>query len=357
VLDLTHSYDVDNHIVPLNPILWQKLFRVLSEITDLWIPPKDNLPEDLSTVPISTFITPGSKSAVIVVLPDDVDLPHDPPKNSKRSSLSAYADLGYLYEDIPREPPPDGIPASEANFDYSDPEEEPPIDPTNGFGDYIGWEDFEWTTWWLLFGNSTFHDDGNSTSPILTEPDTLTNTTPHIFPRRVQSTLTTPVTPIGPWAKAFINGRRVPSTGSFSDTRDHNRMGEDQKAKLFALRTSATSQLHHSVWTLTQSLGDVINIGNKFVGIMYAARYAQHNLIRDMWKYMEKGARFPNLIMVDNIDNKSVVGLCVAINKYWSIATNAVAVKRDGLRRFAGRRTVGKVETDAVNHPLVDASN
>jgi hypothetical protein len=360
VLDITHDYDVDNWIAPLNDELWQKLFRELSNINDPWIPPKDNLPEDLSTVPISTFITPGSRSAVIVVLPDHVHLPQDPPKNSKRSS--AYADAGFLYADLPHEAPPDGIPFSEVNFDFSDPEVMPPIDETNGFGDYEGWEDFEWTTWWLLFGNSTTHDGSNSTSPILTDSpdmsDTPTNATPHIFPRRVQSTLNTPITPVGPWAKAFIHGKRVPSTGSYSDTRWDVKMGNDQRAKLGALRPSPTSPLHHTVWTLTQWWTDVVDFLIENHSIMGMARIAHHNLLRDIWKSpTQKGVTFPNLIQMDNIRDNSLAALCVVLNKKWSITTNAVAVKRDGLRTFAQRRTVGKVETVTVNETLVDASD
>jgi len=348
VLDLTHDYDVDNWIAPLNDELWQKLFRVLSRITDLWIPPKDNLPDDLSTVPISTFITPGSRSAVIVVLPDHVNLPQDPPKNRKRGS--AYAEAGQLYADLPRTPPPEPIHVDEA-----------PEDQTNGFGDYEGWEDFEWTTWWLLFGNSSSpasnESPGNSSTPFITEPDTPTNSTPHIFPRRVQSTLVTPITPIGPWAKAFINGRRVPSTGSYADSRHHDEVYNDQAAKLQALRTSPTSQLHHSYWIRTQSFTDILDEFNGAHSITGMATEIQHDLLRDIWKYMKRGVTFPNLIMIDNVIDNSVAALCVVINKAWSTASYAVAVKRSEPGSFAKRRIAGRVETVAVNETLVDASD
>lgn len=50
---------------------WKSLYDKLSGIKDLWIPANDTItPEqDLTTLPLSTFIQPGSKSAVILRIP------------------------------------------------------------------------------------------------------------------------------------------------------------------------------------------------------------------------------------------------------------------------------------------------
>ncbi|KUJ12043.1 PLC-like phosphodiesterase [Mollisia scopiformis] len=77
ILELSHEVDgADSGAThPLRdglpPNRWQELYTLLEGIADLWRPtnPDLPLPEDLSTMPISTFIRPGSKSAVLIRLP------------------------------------------------------------------------------------------------------------------------------------------------------------------------------------------------------------------------------------------------------------------------------------------------
>jgi hypothetical protein len=52
---------------------WMGLYDKLARINELWAPSEDvfnSLPSDLTTVPMSTFIKPGSRSAVIIRIPD-----------------------------------------------------------------------------------------------------------------------------------------------------------------------------------------------------------------------------------------------------------------------------------------------
>ncbi|KAF8855094.1 PLC-like phosphodiesterase [Acephala macrosclerotiorum] len=83
ILQITHELDGDagaEWVPGLPEERWQNLYKLLEEIRDLWIPSDTNLPDDLETLPISKFIQPGSKSAVIVRLPDHAPLPssHSP---------------------------------------------------------------------------------------------------------------------------------------------------------------------------------------------------------------------------------------------------------------------------------------
>jgi hypothetical protein len=53
---------------------WWELYKHLDRIDDLWIAPKienglPTIPWDLSTVPLNMFISPGSKSTVLIRLP------------------------------------------------------------------------------------------------------------------------------------------------------------------------------------------------------------------------------------------------------------------------------------------------
>jgi hypothetical protein len=69
ILDVSHDMNIDSDFRHLTPPEWQELYQALDGLADLWTPRSSNLPHDLSTVPLSTFITPGSKSSIIIRLP------------------------------------------------------------------------------------------------------------------------------------------------------------------------------------------------------------------------------------------------------------------------------------------------
>ncbi|PMD27267.1 PLC-like phosphodiesterase [Hyaloscypha hepaticicola] len=76
VLDLTHEMDgAGVHWKwELTVEQWQYLYEVLGHIKDLWSV-TSNIPQDYTSVPLSTFIHPGSKSAVLIRLPGYAPLP------------------------------------------------------------------------------------------------------------------------------------------------------------------------------------------------------------------------------------------------------------------------------------------
>jgi hypothetical protein len=313
-LDLSHDQDIDNWWLYFSDILWQRFFRELSKINDLWVPSNDNLPEDLSTVPITTFITPGSKSAVVVIVPDGAPLPADTPALNKRSTM---------YDDIPKTLPPEPDDNPEPyNPDY------PPIDPENGFGDYPGSEHFQWTSYWL------HHNLTNAAFPQLDIPANMTLKSNHISHAHALNTTEPILFPLGPWSKAFIHAYRISQTGSYSDTRSEFKLIPDQLAKLSSLRPSPSAPIHHSVWIITQWWTDAIDVWAWKHSIIYMARYAQHNLLRDLWGKMVRGKTWPNLIEIDNVEDNLVAALCVGINDYFSTTTTSAANKRSVRRRL-----------------------
>lgn len=81
VLELTHeiihdkSKPIEHHWnISFSDSNWLDLYDKLAGINQLWTPSNDifnSLPSDLTSVPMSTFIQPGSKSAVIIRIPDN----------------------------------------------------------------------------------------------------------------------------------------------------------------------------------------------------------------------------------------------------------------------------------------------
>jgi hypothetical protein len=78
VLDLTHEMDGtgDYWEWELAEEQWQCLYELLRDIKNLWSV-TSNIPEDYTSVPLSTFIQPGSKSAVLIRLPSYAPLPRE----------------------------------------------------------------------------------------------------------------------------------------------------------------------------------------------------------------------------------------------------------------------------------------
>jgi hypothetical protein len=70
IIDISHDMNSNNMYKPFTINKWQNLYKVLNQINDLWIPTSDDIPVDLSTLPLSSFITPGSRSSVLIRLPN-----------------------------------------------------------------------------------------------------------------------------------------------------------------------------------------------------------------------------------------------------------------------------------------------
>ncbi|KAE9377813.1 PLC-like phosphodiesterase [Stipitochalara longipes BDJ] len=77
ILDLSHELAKNDHWSwRLTPDQWQYLYEIMGRIEDLWIT-NSTIPKDYSSVPLSTFIQPGSKSAVLIRIPDYAPLPQE----------------------------------------------------------------------------------------------------------------------------------------------------------------------------------------------------------------------------------------------------------------------------------------
>jgi hypothetical protein len=193
----------------LSPDLWQSLYRLLRGINDLWVTNESSLPQDYSSVPISTFIQPGSKSAVLIRIPD-------------------YAPL--------------------------------PVQTINGQSNAL-----------------------NKTLPL----------------------------------SAFVQNSRLPFDGSYSDTNDPTFLATDQITKLQRFRAFSERPIHRSTWTITPSLGALLNIFTPSVSIIGEAVYAHRVLFSKLWPAMSKST-YPNLIEVDNVHNSQITALCMAINDHFA---------------------------------------
>ncbi len=224
ILDLSHEMDcTSSWIDHLSPKLWQLLYELLGGINDLWVTNDSNIPQDYSSILISTFIQPGSKSAVLIRIPDSAPLP-------AQSTTEQ--------------------------------------------------------------GNSS-----NTTLPL----------------------------------SAFIPSSRLPFSGSFSDTNDPTYLATDQLSKLQHFRTLSDSPVQRSTWTITPSLGALLDILNPSSSIIGQAVYAHRMLFSKLWPRLSKSS-YPNLIEVDDV-NSQIAALCMAINEHFA---------------RSGERVQGPVTADVV---------
>jgi len=93
LLDINHDMNGKDKYTPFGDGTWQELYRVLNQIEDLWVAPPTELLSDLTAVPLSTFITPGSKSAVLLRLPDEAPVPDTGISNTMRKPRKRHIDV------------------------------------------------------------------------------------------------------------------------------------------------------------------------------------------------------------------------------------------------------------------------
>jgi hypothetical protein len=215
ILDLSHEMNAwrFSWAFTFEQSQWHELYKKLSRIGDLWSTRNLELPDDLTTVPLSEFIQQGtSKSVVLIRVPD-------------------YA-------------------------------------------------------------------------PLAQTPDTpIDNTT-------IQS-----IDPLSLSFQAFVPSRRLPSEGSYSNTDDTCTLISDQLSKQERFRTTADSRTLRSVWTITQRIGHVLDVGNWYTSIIADAIPAHRFLFSKLWNSLSS-CKYPNLIEVDDINNSQITALCMAINTY-----------------------------------------
>jgi len=311
ILELSHEMNRFKWKPRLTNEQWQKLYDLLySGIDDLWMADLACLPDDLSTVPIETFIQPGSRSAVLIRVPD-----YAPVFNAtvKKRQL-AIDDL------------PTGNAVQENNTATDE-----PLDPSAAS---------------IVPGNSTLDgDDDNSpdSSGSPDAPDSLdeSNTTlpklpklPKLpeLPSHQKPTILTP---------AFISAHRLPTSGSYSDTDSPTYLQTDQLTKLSTHRSSPNNRMHQSTWTITQRIGHILDVWNPSTSIIADAVSAHRKLFSKIWTGLSSKT-YPNLIEVDDIHNDHIKALCMAINQYFAMGKDLQVPAT--MKRLAKRKMVPMVK-------------
>lgn len=291
VLDLTHEMDRMKWKPRLTPDQWQKLYDLLYNGLDyIWAIKPTGLPDDLSSVPIETFVQLGSKSAVLIRVPD-----HAPAFIStiqKRDTAIEYST------------------ASEENSNTATDE---PLDLNAPS---------------IVPGNSTL-DGEDDDAPDTMEISTSNSTTLPSLPSPKAPSILSP---------AFIPARRLPTVGSFSNTDQPSYLEKDQLSKLSLYRPSPTSRMHQSTWTITQRLAHILDFGNPATSIIADAVPAHRKLFSTIWKGLSSST-YPNLVEVDDIHDSQVAALCVATNRYFAMG-NDLTDLRVGGGRLTKRRMV-----------------
>ncbi|PVH84474.1 hypothetical protein DL98DRAFT_77398 [Cadophora sp. DSE1049] len=308
ILELSHEMDRYKWKPRLTIGQWQKLYDLLySGIDDIWMADLASLPDDLSTVPIETFIQPGSKSAVLIRVPD-----HAPVFNSMVEK---------------REVAIDDLPSGDATQDNNTATDEP----------------LDFSAPSIVPGNSTLDGDGDDTPDT---PDTTDDSSPNTtLPKLPELPSHKPPTILTP---AFIPARHLPTVGSYSDTDQPSFLETDQLSKLTTYRPSPNTRMHQSTWTITQRLGHILDVGNPSKSIIADAVPAHRKLFSRIWTVLSRRT-YPNLIEVDDIHNNQVTALCIAINEYFATGRDLQIAAT--VKRLAKRRVVPMIrgrQADAV---------
>ncbi|KAK0116871.1 hypothetical protein ONS96_012718 [Cadophora gregata f. sp. sojae] len=295
ILELSHEMDRFKWKPRLTDEQWQMLYVFLyNGIDDIWMMNPASLPNDLSTVPIETFIQPGSKSVVLVRVPD-----HAPNFNSTIQKRElAIGDLST------REATQENNTATDEPLDLNAPS--------------------------IVPFNSTLDGDNDDTPDISDDTSSSFNTTLPKLPELTSHKKPTSLTP------AFIPARRLPTVGSYSDTDQPSYLETDQLAKLSTDRVSTENSMHQSTWTITQRIGHILDVGNPSKSIIADAVPAHRKLFSKIWKGLSSKT-YPNLIEVDDIHNNQITALCMAINEYFGVGRDlqsSAAAKRLAKRKM-----------------------
>lgn len=288
ILDLSHELSRTHWKDSLSTQDWQKLYRVLGGIEDLWIGSNDHLPDDLTTVALAQFIQPGSRSAVLVRIPDHAPFPSEYP-DFKALQLSSS----------------DGIDSNLTIANASDPDSEPnsmSLDEQTDLSDPTD-------------PDITPHD------PINLDVQDATPDAPD-QPRRLRRRRTQkPLSPLPARVfTSFIPAARLPFEGSYSDTFDAlATLTPDQLAKLHAVRTTPAAALFRSTWTLTQPTAQVFDIGNPGASIIAAAHRAHRAMFEKLFPACSPST-YPNLLEIDDVHGSSATALALAITVAFALA-------------------------------------
>lgn len=250
ILDISHEMNIDRDFGAFNEQDWQDLYRILDGIVDLWSPQAD-WPRDLTAVPLSDFITTGSRSAIIIRLPY-----YAPTPLSREERSFTQVDAKARDRDS----------RGKGNV------------PTVNRGK----------------GNETKSKGGDTG-----------------FRPRIKEV--TPVSATGILhPAAFVPDTRFPVTNLYSNTHLPGQLSVDQINKMRDHNPSKGG-MFMGVWIFTENWIHNLNVANQKHSIIGHAAQAHRRLFRDLWPAMSKDS-YPNLVQVDNIRNKDVLALTMAIN-------------------------------------------
>ena len=250
ILDISHEMNIDRDFGPFNGQEWQDLYRILDGIVDLWSPQAD-WPCDLTAVPLSDFITKGSRSAIII------RLPYYAPTPLSREERSFTQVDGKARDRESR---------GKGNV------------PTVNGGR----------------GNETKSKGGDTDLRPRIKKVTPVSTSGILHPA------------------AFVPDTRFPVTNLYSNTHLPSQLSVDQINKMRGHNPS-DGGMFMGVWILTENWIHNLNFVNQKHSIIGHAAQAHRRLFRDLWPAMSKDS-YPNLVQVDNIQNKDVLALTMAIN-------------------------------------------
>ena len=266
LLDINHQMNADNKFRDFGLIVWTKLYEELNKIQALWFPSALNLPDDLSSVPLSTFIAPGSKSTVLIRLPNSAPLPEPSirPGSLARRNVATYA--SYASAD-----PTDGMTAqgpalqdddnvNSTTTDDGINEPTPAVLPPNvsaGTDDDNTGDDGSNSQ-----DNDNIADSSLAGMTLFSLPTGL----PSLAPKSEPMPAEVPVQ-IGSSSMAFFHESHLPITGSYADTDKSQCLINDQLAKLGRDRPNAQAKVHKSTWTITQRWKHILDVENKKTSI------------------------------------------------------------------------------------------
>jgi len=99
ILDLSHELDSGKSVQHwdwnFTPDRWQDLYEIMGGIKDLWDTNSTIL--DYSSVPLSTFIQPGSNSTVLIRVPNHAPIPEGQTTIHDKLPISAFVSSSDLY--------------------------------------------------------------------------------------------------------------------------------------------------------------------------------------------------------------------------------------------------------------------
>jgi hypothetical protein len=253
ILDISHDLSRRNW-APLSDIEWMILYQQLSAIEHLWEALVAT--RNLVTFPLSAFIQPGSRSAVVIRVPQYAPFPGE----KRLSSPMAVTDSDDEEDSDESE---DLTTDTEKGVSKEDASH--PIAPSNA---------------------------ARVVNVLATDPN-ASSTLSHL-----------PV----------FQARSFPIRGKWSNTLSATYLTKDQLAKLRSHKLNRTRSMFCSIWTMTQNWQQVLNVGLPNKSILSFSTHAHREMYKSLWKAVKQEKMIPNLVEIDDVRGRSIIAFVMAIN-------------------------------------------